>query len=201
MRVRRPRPRRLSSSWKGLHVHNKLNKNSRLGHDFLQAITARRQTHTTRPRDSPACRIFEYSQFDGSQQFQPQSADKLFDQLAEYMMQYGDRVMRQLDDVDDPDQQDVVDLLQKEGLIEKDGEGKYRVAPKGLRRIQEGALHDLFQVFKRDGVGKHDTPQKGGRHGQPGGYQALRVRRLAGASEPARDAQERHDPAGGQRCP
>lgn len=106
--------------------------------------------------------IFEYSQFDGSQQFQPQSADKLFDQLVEYMMQHGDRVMRQLDDVDDPDQKDIVELLEKEGLIEKDGEGKYRVAPKGLRRVQEGALHDLFQVFKRDGVGKHDTAQKGG---------------------------------------
>ncbi len=106
--------------------------------------------------------LFEYSQYDGSQQFQPQSADKLFDQLAEYLMQYGDRVMRQLDDVDDGDQQDVLEMLQKEGLIEKDGEGQWRVAPKGLRRIQEGALQDLFQVFQRDAVGKHDTPQKGG---------------------------------------
>lgn len=104
--------------------------------------------------------LFEYSEFDGSQPFQPQSADKLFDQLTEYLLEYGDRVLRDFDDLDD-DQQDVVELLQKEGLIEKDVKGQFRVAPRGLRRIQEGALHDLFQTFKRDGVGKHDTAQKG----------------------------------------
>lgn len=103
--------------------------------------------------------LFEYSKWDGSQEFQPQSADKLFDQLSEYILQYGDQVLRNLDDLDDTNE--VVELLQKEGLIEEDGEGRYRVSPKGLRRIQESALTDLFQTFARDGVGKHDTPQKG----------------------------------------
>ena len=28
--------------------------------------------------------LFEYSRWDGSQEFQPQSADKAFDQLSEY---------------------------------------------------------------------------------------------------------------------
>jgi uncharacterized protein with von Willebrand factor type A (vWA) domain len=104
--------------------------------------------------------IFEYSQFDGSRPFLPQSAEQLFEQLTEYMMQHGDRVLRQLDDLD-PDDSEVLELLQKEGLLEKDGEGKWRVAPKGLRRVQEGALQELFQALKRDGVGKHDTDQKG----------------------------------------
>ena len=35
--------------------------------------------------------IFEYSKWDGSQEFLPQSADKVFDQLSEYLIQYGDR--------------------------------------------------------------------------------------------------------------
>jgi Ca-activated chloride channel homolog len=104
---------------------------------------------------------YEYSKWDGSQVFQPQSADKTFDQLAEYLLQYGDQVMRHLDDVDD-DQKDVVELLQKEGFIEEDGEGRWRVAPKGVRRIQDSALTELFQTFQRDGIGRHDTPQKGG---------------------------------------
>ena len=103
--------------------------------------------------------LFEYTGWDGSQDFQPQSADKLFDQVAEYLLQYGDQVLRNLDDLDDTNE--VVELLQKEGLIEEDGEGKYRVSPKGLRRIQESALTDLFQTFNRDGLGKHDTAQKG----------------------------------------
>ena len=106
---------------------------------------------------------FEYTKWDGSQQFQPQSADKLFDQLTEYLLQYGDQVLRQFDDADeDDDSNEVVELLQKEGLIEKDDEGKFRVAPKGMRRMQEGALSSLFQTFQRDGIGRHDTPQKGG---------------------------------------
>ena len=106
--------------------------------------------------------LFEYSEWDGSQEFQPQSADKAFDQLSEYLLQYGDQVMRQLDDLDDDDQADIVKKLQEEGYIEQDGEGKFVVAPKGLRRIQDSALTDLFQTFQRDSAGKHDTAQKGG---------------------------------------
>ncbi len=104
---------------------------------------------------------FEYSQWDGSQEFQPQSADKAFEQLSEYLLQYGDQVLRNLDDVDAEDLPEVLDLIQKEGLIEQDGEGKWQVSPKGVRRVQDSALGSLFQTFRRDGVGKHETPQKG----------------------------------------
>lgn len=106
--------------------------------------------------------LFEYSKWDGSQEFQPQSAEKAFDQIAEYLLQHGDQVLRQLDDFDEEDLPDIVEQLQKEGFIERDDEGKFTVAPKGLRRIQDSALTDLFQTFQRDGVGKHDTSQKGG---------------------------------------
>ncbi len=43
---------------------------------------------------------YEYSKWDGSQQFLPQSADKLFDQLSEYILQYGDNVLRNMDDLE-----------------------------------------------------------------------------------------------------
>jgi uncharacterized protein with von Willebrand factor type A (vWA) domain len=103
--------------------------------------------------------LFEYSKWDGSQQFVPQSADKAFDQIAEYMLQYGDQILRNLDDLeDDPD---ILDKIQQEGLLEKDEEGRWRVSPKGVRRVQESALTNLFQTFQRDAIGKHDTPQKG----------------------------------------
>jgi|SRR5579864_2626977 len=106
--------------------------------------------------------LFEYTKWDGSQLFLPQSADKLFDQLSEYLLEYGDQVLRNLDELEGDDLPEVVELLQKEGLIERDGEGKWRVAPKGIRRIQEGALTSLFQAFDRDAMGRHDTSQKGG---------------------------------------
>lgn len=105
--------------------------------------------------------FYEYTKWDGSQEFQPQSADKAFDQITEYLLQYGDDVLRNLDQFDEDDLPDVLDQIQKQGLIEQDGEGKWQVSPKGIRRIQQNALTDLFQTFQRDAVGKHDTPQKG----------------------------------------
>src|SRR3954447_6913119 len=104
---------------------------------------------------------YEYSKWDGSQDFQPQSADKVFDKIMEHMLQHGDQVLRQLENLDDDEADDLLKLIQKEGLIEEDGEGRWQVTPKGLRRVQQGALQDLFQTFQRDAVGKHETPQKG----------------------------------------
>jgi Ca-activated chloride channel family protein len=105
--------------------------------------------------------VYEYSKWDGSQQFQPQSAEALFEKLSEYMLQYGEQVLRNLDQIDDDEAQDLVKLIQKDGLIEEDGEGRWQVTPKGLRKVQEGALSSLFQTFQRDALGRHDTPQKG----------------------------------------
>ena len=105
--------------------------------------------------------MFEYSKWDGSQQFQAQSADKLFEQLSEYILQYGENVLRNLEDIDEDEMPEVVELIQKEGLIERDKEGKWQVTPKGIRKIQDKSLNDLFQTFRRDSVGRHDTQQKG----------------------------------------
>ncbi len=104
---------------------------------------------------------YEYSKWDGSQDFKPQSADQAFERLAELMMSHGDRILRQLDQLDDEDGNDLVEQIEKAGLIEKDGEGKYQVSPKGIKRMQLGALSDLFQTFQRDAIGKHETPLKG----------------------------------------
>src|SRR5262245_42197173 len=105
--------------------------------------------------------FYEYSRWDGSQEFQPQSADRAFDQLAEYLLHHGDYVLRNLDQLDEDDLPEVLEQIQKQGRIERDDEGKWQVSPKGVRRIQSSALDSLFQTFSRDAVGKHDTPQKG----------------------------------------
>ena len=108
----------------------------------------------------PAMPIYEYSKWDGSQQFLPQSADKVFDQLSEFILQHGDRVLRNMDDLED-EMPEIVELIQKEGLIEKDEDGQWRVTPRGVRRIQDRSLDDLFQTFRRDSLGRHDTHEKG----------------------------------------
>ncbi|MBL8849348.1 MAG: VWA domain-containing protein [Planctomycetaceae bacterium] len=102
---------------------------------------------------------FEYSQWDG-QAFTPQSADKLFDELSQYLVDYGEDVLDNLQRWEE-DNPDIVDMLIKRGLVEKDEEGKYRVTPKGLRRIENKALEGLFDVRGKDKLGRHDTQFRG----------------------------------------
>jgi Ca-activated chloride channel family protein len=103
---------------------------------------------------------FEYSEWDGSQQFQPLSADSAFDKISEFILEYGDDALRHLERID-PADADVLQHLIKEGYLEQDEEGKFAVSPKGIRRIQERALGDLFQIGNKDALGKHDTSFRG----------------------------------------
>jgi Ca-activated chloride channel family protein len=41
---------------------------------------------------------FRFSKWDGSQQFSPQSADKLFDELSQYLTEYGEEVLESMQD-------------------------------------------------------------------------------------------------------
>jgi len=103
---------------------------------------------------------FEYSQFDGSDGFSPQSADELFDKFSEFMMEYGDQVLDSLEAWED-DNPDVVDMLVKQGYVEKDRKGQYRVTPKGLKRVENKALESLFNVQNKDKLGRHETEFRG----------------------------------------
>ena len=104
--------------------------------------------------------LFEYAEWDGSQRFEPLSADKVFDTLSEYLLQHGDYVLRQ---VDRPDERnaDILKLLIKEGYLERDEDGALRIGPRGVRRIESRALEDLFNITRKDTLGKHATDFKG----------------------------------------
>ena len=103
---------------------------------------------------------FEFSRWDGSQEFKPLSADELFDRFSEFLLEYGEHVMHLLDQLEE-EQPDVLDLLIKEGYVEKDEEGRFRVTPKGIRRTENKALDELFTIYKKDSLGKHETPFRG----------------------------------------
>ena len=60
---------------------------------------------------------FEYSRWDGSQEFSPQSADQLFDQISEYMLQYGQDVLENMEDWAD-ENPDLIEMLIKQGYVE-----------------------------------------------------------------------------------
>ena len=104
--------------------------------------------------------VFEYSEWDGTQDFQPLSADALFDKVAEYLLEHGDLVLRHLDKLD-RDDADLLKKLIKEGYLEKDDQGGLTVAPRGLRRVQNKALDELFTITRKDILGKHASDFKG----------------------------------------
>lgn len=103
---------------------------------------------------------FEFSRWDGSQEFSPQSADKLFDQLSEYLLDHGEQVLLSLERLEE-EQPDLIDMLVKRGYVEKDAEGKFRITPRGIKRVETKALDDLFQITRKDKFGKHDTDFRG----------------------------------------
>jgi len=103
---------------------------------------------------------FEFSQWDGSANFSPQSADDLFDQFSEYLMEYGEEVLPALERWDE-ENPEVIEMLIKRGLVEKDKLGKFRVTPKGLKRVEHKAMETLFNIQKRDKLGRHETEYRG----------------------------------------
>ncbi|MEZ6056270.1 MAG: VWA domain-containing protein [Planctomycetaceae bacterium] len=103
---------------------------------------------------------FEYSKWDGSEEFTPQSADELFDQVSEYLLDYGSQILENLEDWAE-EHPDLIDMMVKQGLVERDREGKFSVTPRGMRRVENKALEALFDVRGKGAPGKHDTNFRG----------------------------------------
>ncbi len=103
---------------------------------------------------------FEYSRWDGSQEFTPQSADQIFDEFSRYMLDYGEYMLDNLEQWQE-ENPDVVDLLIKQGYVDRDEEGKFRITPKGIRRVESKALDELFDISRKDKFGKHETEFRG----------------------------------------
>jgi uncharacterized protein with von Willebrand factor type A (vWA) domain len=93
------------------------------------------------------------------------------------------RGARSMDDLDplDPDQverlagpgarqsleqlQKMIKLLEEAGLIRKDGE-RYELTPRGIRKIGQRSLEEIFATLKRDAFGSHRSRVRG-RGGDP----------------------------------
>jgi Ca-activated chloride channel family protein len=103
---------------------------------------------------------FEYTRWDGSQEFSPQSADKLFDELSRYMLDHGEFVLDNLNQWEE-EHPDLVQRLIEQGYVDRDEEGRFHVTPKGVRRVENRAIEELFDVTRKDKVGKHDTEFRG----------------------------------------
>src|SRR5206468_2724200 len=108
-----------------------------------------------------------YGEFDG-QEFPTQ--DKLFgfDQLMQFIMQYGDQALKAIEQMmqqpKDEEQSDLLEQLLKDGMLDKDGKGKLQLTPRAINKMQRKALMEVFANLRsgtRDGHEKV-TPGLGG---------------------------------------
>lgn len=101
-----------------------------------------------------------FSRWDGTQQFTPQSADKLFDELLtipDGVRRRGSGLVEELGRDESRDSRSADEA----GYVERDESGQYRVTPKGMRRVENKALEELFDIRRKDHFGKHETEMRG----------------------------------------
>jgi uncharacterized protein with von Willebrand factor type A (vWA) domain len=98
-----------------------------------------------------------YGEFDG-QEFPTPDSLFGFDQLMDFIMQYGEQAMKALEqmmqDPSDSEQSALLEQLMKEGMLDKDGKGKLRLTPRAISKMQRKALMEIFANLRsgqRDG--------------------------------------------------
>lgn len=108
-----------------------------------------------------------YGEYDGEEFPTPDSLFG-FDQLMDFIMEYGEQAMKAIEQMmKDPKNQEQSDLLEqllKDGMLDKDGQGKLRLTPRSLGKMQQKALMEVFANLRegqRDGHEKI-TPGTGG---------------------------------------
>src|SRR6478672_2030925 len=108
-----------------------------------------------------------YGEYDG-EEFPTQ--DKLFgfDQLMNFIMQYGEQGLKAIEQMmqnpKDDAQSDMLEQLLEEGMLDKDGKGKLRLTPRAVGRMQRRALMEVFANLRRGEREGHEkvTPGQGG---------------------------------------
>jgi uncharacterized protein with von Willebrand factor type A (vWA) domain len=108
-----------------------------------------------------------YGEFDG-EEFPSQ--DKLFgfDQMMNFVMQYGDQALKAIEQMmlnpKDDAQSEMLEQLLQEGILDKDGKGKLRLTPKAVGRMQRKALMEVFANLRQGQRDGHEkvTPGAGG---------------------------------------
>ncbi len=100
---------------------------------------------------------YYYGEFDG-EEFPTQENLFGFDQLMDFIMQYGDQAMKALEqmmkDPKNPEQSELLEQMLKEGMLDKDGKGKLKLTPRSVGKMQRRALMEVFANLRngqRDG--------------------------------------------------
>jgi Ca-activated chloride channel homolog len=108
-----------------------------------------------------------YGQYDG-EEFPTQDKLFSFDQLMNFIMQYGEQAMKALEQMmqnpKDENQSDLLEQLLQEGMLDKDGQGKLRLTPRAVGKMQRKALMEVFSNLREGQREGHEkvTPGLGG---------------------------------------
>ena len=108
-----------------------------------------------------------YGEYDGQEFPTP---DKLFgfDQLMQFIMQYGEQALKaiqqMMENPKDDNQSDLLEQLLKEGMLDKDGKGRLRLTPRAISKMQRKALMEVFANLRTGQREGHEkvTPGLGG---------------------------------------
>lgn len=108
-----------------------------------------------------------YGPYDGSE-FPTQ--DKLFgfDQLMQFIMQYGDQALKAIEQMmqnpEDGEQSEMLQQLLRDGMLDKDGKGRLRLTPRAINKMQRRALMEVFTNLRNGQREGHEkvTPGLGG---------------------------------------
>jgi Ca-activated chloride channel homolog len=108
-----------------------------------------------------------YGQYDG-EEFPTQDKLFSFDQLMNFIMQYGEQAMKALEQMmqnpKDDNQSELLEQLLQEGMLDKDGKGKLRLTPRAVGKMQRKALMEVFSNLREGQREGHEkvTPGLGG---------------------------------------
>jgi len=101
-----------------------------------------------------------YGEFDG-EEFPTQ--DKLFgdNPLLQFILEHGDEGLRAIEQMmknpEEFEHSDMLEQLLKDGMLQKDGQGRLKLTPRGVGRMQQKALLEVFSHLRH---GQRDGHQK-----------------------------------------
>ena len=107
---------------------------------------------------------YYYGEFDG-EEFPTGEGLFGFDQLMDFIMQYGDQAMKALEQMmknpKSDEQSELLKQLLEEGMLDKDGKGKLRLTPRSVGKMQRRALMEVFANLRNGSRDGHEKITSG----------------------------------------
>lgn len=103
---------------------------------------------------------FRYGEWNG-EEFQTQEHLDFFNNLMEFVLEYGENGLDALDQIElDDEQREALEKLIQDGLLEKVG-ARWKLTPRAINAMQRKALMEVFSRLRRGHKDGHETQETG----------------------------------------